>query len=104
VRAAVILISVYVYTEGGLPFSVCAYVVSVKGEGIVVYTVPLLFCGDLIYFGVCDIAIRKENRKQSSCCSGQNVFDYHGIENALVGKMGSSNPFTPKRIIVIQLI
>ena len=51
-----------------------------------------------------DIYLDKENRKyQSYCLQDDTRFDYHGIKNALYGKRGWKNPFTPKRILVIQM-
>ena len=54
-----------------------------------------------------EIVLEKENTKNESYCSYQNEyndkFDYHGIENALCGKTEDNNPFTPKRILVIQM-
>ena len=51
-----------------------------------------------------DIGLYKENNKNESLC-GQNEdkFDYHGIENALCGKIYYPDKFTPKRILVIQM-
>ena len=47
----------------------------------------------------------KENKiENESCCNEfEDRFYYHGIKNVLRGKIGSSNPFTPKRILVIQM-
>ena len=61
--------------------------------------------GWLIFLG--DISLRKEHAKHRSCC-GQNEyeFDYHEINEALCGKIGSwdrGQHFTPKRILVIQM-
>ena len=51
-----------------------------------------------------DIELKKEDKKFKSIChQNKNRFDYHGIENALSGKSEREN-FTPKRIIVIQMI
>ena len=60
--------------------------------------------GDLIILG--DIYLRKENKKNISCCyQNEDNFDYHGIENALCGKEPNNERmfFTPKRILVIQM-
>ena len=52
----------------------------------------------LIYLG--DIELFKENYKnQSFCGQSESHFDYHGIKNALCGKI----QFTSKRILVIQM-
>ena len=57
---------------------------------------------DLIQLG--DIWLKKENYKNYSCCyQNEWRFDYHGIEKALCGKTNCWNPFTPKRILVIQM-
>ena len=59
---------------------------------------------DLITIGEIYL-IKKENRNKCYC-SQQLLFcyfDYHGIENALCGKSGSSNPFEAKRIVAIQM-
>ena len=51
--------------------------------------------------GSWDIGLYKENMKSSSWTNqNDSYFDYHGIENVLTGKYH----FTPKRIIVIQMI
>ena len=54
--------------------------------------------------GLGDITLSKENKKNDCHCD-QDVdhFDYHGISNALCGKI-HPNRFTPKRILVIQMI
>ena len=50
-----------------------------------------------------NIYLYKENNKNSSCCyQFEHEFDYHGIENALCGKIYPYR-FTPKRILVIQM-
>ncbi|BFU19916.1 trichohyalin, putative [Entamoeba histolytica] len=46
-----------------------------------------------------DICVYKENKKTKSYCEQQS-FEYNEIENALCGK----ECFTPKRIIVIEMI
>jgi hypothetical protein len=50
-----------------------------------------------------DLYIYKEGSKTKSYSRQQQCFNYHGIENALTGKIGQNNPFTPKRITVIQM-
>ena len=54
-----------------------------------------------------DIGLYKENKKNESCCLQiEDKFDYHGIENALCGKVVDEfgeMKFTPKRILVIQM-
>ena len=55
------------------------------------------------------IAIYKENKKSQSYCRQNEkcFFDYRGVENALVQnpkKLFDGPTFTPKRIIVIQMI
>ena len=53
-----------------------------------------------------DIELMKENYKNGSYCSQyEDIFDYHGIENALCGKTIKFGKyyFTPKRIVVIQM-
>ena len=55
-----------------------------------------------------DISLCKENKKNKSyCAQSLSFFNYHGIENALCGKISSykrdDQHFTPKRIIVIQM-
>ena len=61
-------------------------------------SVPNLICLGNIY-------LYKENNK--SFCHQNDLFEYHGIENALRGetpnKSGTANLFTPKRILVIQM-
>ncbi|BFU21701.1 trichohyalin, putative [Entamoeba histolytica] len=52
------------------------------------------------YFG--DIVVYKENNKTRSYCN-QHSFEYKGISNALCGKQLPER-FTPKRIIVIEMI
>ena len=57
---------------------------------------------NLIVLG--DIVLFKENKKNHSCCfQSEYNFDYHGIENALCGKIYYPDKFTPKRILVIQM-
>ena len=51
--------------------------------------------------GGCDIQVYRKGVNGSYC--SQSSFNYEGISNALCGKNGSSNPFTPKRITVIQM-
>ena len=48
----------------------------------------------------------KENMKyESKCCEKKDNFNYHEIENALCGKRYLNKEFfTPKRILVIQMI
>ena len=57
----------------------------------------------LFQIGWNDVEICKENFKstifQNDFCS----FDYHGIENALIGKIFPFS-FYPKRILVIQMV
>ena len=56
---------------------------------------------DLIWLG--DFYLRKENRKNLSYCEQyEDSFDYHGIKNALCGKVPPED-FTQKRILVIQM-
>ena len=61
---------------------------------------------ELIKLG--DIYLMKENRKNKSFYEqNKGRFDYHGIENALCGKDSDKYRkiyFTPKRILVIQMI
>ena len=48
----------------------------------------------------------KENMKyESRCYQNEDIFNYHGIKNALCGKTGNYGYeyFTPKRILVIQM-
>ncbi|GAB1220811.1 hypothetical protein ENUP19_0059G0020 [Entamoeba nuttalli] len=49
-----------------------------------------------------DIFVYKENNKTKSWCK-QHSFEYEEISNALCGKE-YTEPFTPKRIIVIEMI
>ena len=49
-----------------------------------------------------DICIYKEQFKSKSYCS-QTCFDYGNEQNVLVGKEGKSKPFTPLRIVVLQM-
>ena len=61
----------------------------------------------LIYIG--DIILYKDGYESgSNCYQHDNYFDYHGIEKALCGKhpddTGEIMFFTPKRILVIQMI
>ena len=62
---------------------------------------------DMILFGLGEIVLYKENRKNRSYCYQHNdVFNYHGIENALCGKERKEYGkmyFNPKRILVIQM-
>ena len=55
-----------------------------------------------------DITLFKESLKnQSYCEQHEDYFNYHGIENALCGKQPNDDgkmKFTPKRIVVIQMI
>ena len=59
----------------------------------------------LIYLG--DIHLNKENNKNGSCCQQyEDYFNYHGIQKALCGKIGtwiSGERFPPKRIFVVQM-
>ena len=51
-----------------------------------------------------DIWLYKENKKHKSyCVQDKTYFYYHDVENALCGKIGYNKPFTPKRIVVIQM-
>ena len=51
-----------------------------------------------------DIYLMKENKKNESCCEeNKDKFEYYGISNALCGKIYPKT-FTPKRIIVIQML
>ena len=48
--------------------------------------------------------INQQNEKYKSYCSqDENTFNYYGIKKALCGKEGRTHPFTPKRILVIQM-
>ena len=49
-----------------------------------------------------DICIYKENNKTSCYCTPLS-YDYRGLDDVLVGKKGSSNPFTVKKITVLQM-
>ena len=56
------------------------------------------------------VGLMKENRKNKSYCyQSEEGFNYHGIENALCGKIRYWNngewkgKFKPKRILVIQM-
>ena len=54
-----------------------------------------------------DIQIYKENKKNTSYCIQNNTFNYHDIDKALCGKIGSLNggeKIKVKRIIVIQMV
>ena len=66
-------------------------------------------------FGVCpfdcifnlddNIYLFKESKKLDSYCKQTELFNYHGIENALIGETNNlNNKFTPRRITVIQMI
>ena len=56
----------------------------------------------LIQFGKETIVLSKNNTFNVSIINQKNdIFDYHGYENALIGK---TNTFIPKRFIVIQMI
>ena len=46
------------------------------------------------------VHVYKENDKTRSCCSNNNSYNFHGIQN---GPRGTSGNFTPKRITVIQM-
>ena len=53
-----------------------------------------------------NIVLFKENRKNDSYCIQDNqCFEYHGIKNALCGKVKDykCEYFVPKRIVVIQM-
>ena len=51
-----------------------------------------------------DIRLLKEYWKNESYCwQFEDRFNYHGIKNALCGKTGYGEFFTPKRILVIQM-
>ena len=51
-----------------------------------------------------DILLYKEDEKYKSFCyQSEKCFNYHGIEKALCGKTSRLDPFTPKRILVIQM-
>ena len=58
--------------------------------------------------GLGDIGLRKENKKnRSHCYQSENKFNYHGIRKALCKKtiyFGGGEYFTPKRILVIQMV
>ena len=47
----------------------------------------------------CDISIKKQPNKYQSYCENQN-FDYGNINDAL---RGTSDYYTPKRFVVIQM-
>ena len=50
-----------------------------------------------------NIYLYKQNQKSDSCCKQyEERFNYHGIGNALCGKIGLDT-FIPKRILVIQM-
>ena len=51
----------------------------------------------LIFIG--NISLKKKSYKESYCEQDEELFDYHGIENALCGK----EHFISKRILVIQM-
>ena len=56
--------------------------------------------GRLIQLG--DIWLYKENEKgKSCCCQDESIFNYHGIEKGLLGKI--YEPFILKRILIIQM-
>ena len=42
-------------------------------------------------------------KSQSYCFENDEYFNFHGINNALIGKPNGST-FTPKKILVIQMI
>ena len=46
-----------------------------------------------------DICLNKQNEKEMSWCASQDVYDYHGIENAICGNI----VFVPKHFVVIQM-
>ena len=73
---------------------------SVLYTGTIIEILGILFSNT--FLSSSDVVIYKENRKSQSYCNKQEKFDYHGIENALIGNM-YPNRFTPKRIIVIQM-
>ena len=51
-----------------------------------------------------DIMLMKKSDKNKACCNqSEEHFNYHGIKNALCGKIQWSNPFIPIRILVIQM-
>ena len=53
--------------------------------------------------GLGDISLRKENKKnESNCGQTESYIDFHGIKNALCGKIYPKN-FITKRILVIQM-
>ena len=60
---------------------------------------------NLISFG--EIFLAKEKFKEhSNCEQHDDMFDYHGIQNALCGKQPNERGemyFTPKRIVIIQM-
>ena len=58
---------------------------------------------DVFYMGSRYVRIYKQNDRSKSYADNQGCFNFHGLTNSLVGKTGSSNPFTPKRITVIQM-
>ena len=50
------------------------------------------------------ICLFKENKKfESYCFQDGRFFNYHGVDDALVGKTGYDECFVPSRIIVIQM-
>ena len=50
------------------------------------------------------ICLFKDNRKHESYCfQDGRFFNYHGVDEALVGKTGYDECFVPARIIVIQM-
>ena len=60
--------------------------------------------GAIALFYIGDINLYKEHCKnESNCYQYEDRFEYHGIEDAVCGKTGYLNPFTPKRILVIQM-
>ena len=56
----------------------------------------------LFKLGRDDIVICKKNYNNGGWCD-ETSYNYEGISNALYGKSGSNNLFTPKRFIVIQM-
>ena len=57
----------------------------------------------LVIFGA-QIVLYKNNSKEKSWCTyNPNVIDYHDIIHPFTGKSDQENPFTSKRIIVIQM-
>ena len=70
----------------------------IKESRIVFHRLFSIYHHELMQIG--NICLHKNNWKNDSYCKeDENMFDYHGIDNALCGK----KMFNPQRFLIIQM-